>query len=208
MKEKTCVLIGCLLVCSLYLNVSSYAVEKDKVESSQVNLLYNGTFEEEGKIGTQPKGWRFYRTIDKGPYRANQGGSSFTKEEDGYSENYRGVITKGADIEWVLINQKIQRELQIGEEYILSAWLKADKPAVVDLYLAAREGEAGKQSRNRKRLTVKSYWKHCSVTVKIQHSGQTNSLRSVIQLYTSGVKLDIDDVELKVISKKSLDYYL
>jgi len=91
----------------------------------------------------------------------------------------------------------VHQPLSAGEEYDLSVWLKADKPAEVELYLAAVPAVKGLRHHGiRERKTVGPSWQRHHVSLRINDDTKYTTLRCVVQLPTPGVVLSIDDALL------------
>ena len=121
----------------------------------------------------------------------------------GRSGEREGQLSKPDSVDWVHTQQLVHRPLTAGEEYIFSAWLKADRPAEVDLYLAAVPAVAGMRHQGRRvRRQVGTSWERCQIALHVNDDTKYVKLRCVIQLYTQGATLSIDDASLRLTGSK------
>ena len=157
-------------------------------------LLKNGSFE---KIGTGgcPDEWHMsqYPGPEKTTGKANvviaNGGTDGEKEVR---------IRKENGVDWCYIQQFIPHSLAVGDTYVFSVWMKADKPAKVNMYFSAVPLTRGiKHQGVRKRKIVTPKWKQYHVSLTVNDDAKYIKLRCVLQLYTSNVTLFVDDANVK-----------
>jgi len=111
------------------------------------NLIRNASFEEVGANGLLREWTVSHGGLKPGApkpavvVRCAAGGTRGERE---------GQLSRPDAVAWVLAQQLVHRPLTAGEEYVLSVWLKADRPAEVDLYLAAVPAVEGARHQGRR----------------------------------------------------------
>lgn len=160
----------------------------------KTNLLENASFEEIDSEG-HPKGW----TPSYGGLKPGEPKPAIVVDSaaGGRQGEREARLRRPDSVEWVLAQHLAYRPLVAGDEYVFSVWLKADKPAEVDIYLAAVPAQDGIQHQGgRRRKKITASWREHEVALRINDDTKYVTLRCVVQLFTGGVVLSMDGARL------------
>lgn len=167
------------------------------------DLLMNGDAEQ-GEIGQKPPKWNA-SGYDGAKHAANL---SLQTVAGGRNDSKAMSFERPASGQWVLVDQSPQVRLAETMRYILTAWMRSDKPLGkgrgkgVDLAMIVPvPGLEGGYLKERKKFEVDTTWKECSLPILLPVSLDQNGeprivrLRSIVQLHAQGTVF-IDDVSL------------
>ena len=99
---------------------------------SAANLIVNPSFEQDD-LGSRPSGWTY-----EGCPKPEAKGWRPVVAEGGYEGDRSALLECPANCQWVFLNQMARVVYAAGERYRLSVWLRADRPADVDLCIQPR----------------------------------------------------------------------
>ena len=150
-------------------------------------------------MGGVPAGWRNATYSREGKHDQPDSKSTLKKVAGGASGAHAAALTLDETDEWMYMQGQLalDRAFKTGDEYALRAKAKAKTKAAFDLYLEVWNAKANKGSRIRQRVEAAPDWQTHEVKLAISQDadGLTNC-RVIIQLYTPGAELLIDDVEV------------
>jgi len=144
-------------------------------------------------------GWRKNVYSKAGTHDPPDSKSTVRKVAGGASGAYAAALRLDEADEWVYAKGQLRldRALATGDEYVFRAKVRARKEAIFDLYFEAWNSKTSRGSRARQRFTAGPDWQ--TYEAKLAVSKDANGLRSsriIVQLYTPGVELLVDDVEV------------
>jgi len=163
------------------------------------SLLANPSFEE-GDVGQVPPGWTYEIHPKPGPKDWHP-----SVAEGGRDGAKMVVLDCPANFKWSFINQIAPVTYRSGERYCLRVWLRAERPAKMDLCIQpfSHPGSPGTlRPWERERFEVTPEWREYQIDLYTDHflAGPNEpsgpSLRVIIQLYTCNVACYVDDVRL------------
>ena len=165
-------------------------------DETRQNLLNNPSFEAIDANGV-PNEWMLEKRLHPG----GKGEPTLKVGTPAHGGERAVQLSFGPDLEWAYVSQTFWKILAPGEEYLLSVWLRADKPGRASIVLFAqgkhpRKGEKVLSMQRREWLDLTSEWKRYSAGALIDNAGQYIRLWCVVQLHTRGVTLSIDDAQL------------
>lgn len=195
--------ISAIAALSLMLS-GSYASQQ------HVNLLENASFEQVN----QPTADQAYTPWSKqslsrlGTENIAGSSSSITIVTPGRMGKHAAVLRVGKDDAWVLLDQRVDTDFAKADHYVLSAWLKADKPATASVALVAQCPSLRKTYQRYTECKLSTRWEQFQTAITIApkvgdptdigrlkaSAGQV--LRAIIQLRDQDTQVYVDNVEL------------
>jgi len=147
-----------------------------------------------------PSGWRKHSCSEAGTHDSRDSKSALRKARGGASGRHAAVLTLGEADEWMYAQGRLSldRALMTGDEYVLRAKVQARKEATFDLYFEAWDSKERRGSRARRRFKATPDWQTYEVKLAIPKDAHgLKTSRIIVQLYTPGVELLVDDVEVE-----------
>lgn len=126
--------------------------------------------------------------------------STFTRIPGGRLGDHAGGMMLDEADEWMYAEQwmRTDRPLRKGDEYVFRVATKADEAAAFELYIEAWNHETGNGSRNRMRFEGEQDWTDREIKLTVsEHAEGLSSIRLIVQFYTPGVLLRIDDARME-----------
>ena len=175
------------------------------------NLLANPSFEMESGafVGKVPPRWTRATLSKDGVANPPDSKSTATVQAGGRTDKHATVLSLDRGDSWIMIDQRVAEiDIAKGEQYALSAWLRADKPVEVQLYMSAYVPSLKKVYELHTDCKITTKWKRfvTGVTIgpKVGDPTRVSTdtvttkpyLRCVAQLRTPGIKVAVDDVQL------------
>ena len=172
------------------------------------NLLTNGDFEkaksdsDEG-VGAAPVAWS-KGTLSAGKTRNASDSKSVLKKVAGArTGKYAAALALDQGDAWVFAQQRIElaRPLALYDGIVFSLSAKSSKPADFDLYIEAWNTKTNKGASNRVRMKAGNEWQTFEARLPVTKDAEgLASFRVVVQLYTPGAELLIDDARVALVS--------
>jgi len=150
--------------------------------------------------GQAAAGWHKATCSKAGKHNQPDSKSTLEKVAGGASGAHCAALTLGKGDDWMYAQGQLalDRPLATGDEYVLRAKAKAKEKAAFDLYFEAWNSKTNKGSKIRQRFEATPEWKtyEAKLAISKDADGLKNS-RVIIQLYSPGATLYIDDVEVE-----------
>jgi len=171
---------------------------------SSENLLVNGGFEQpasdsDAGVGKVPAGWS-KDTLTGGEARgAGDSKSTFCKVDGGRTGEHAAALTLHKDDTWMYAQQWITLEqaLMVYDDIFFTLAAKSAQAAEFDLYIEAWSTKTKKGATRRLRVKASGDWKTFTAKLPVTKDAEgLESFRVVVQLYTPGAELFVDDASV------------
>ena len=174
------------------------------VALSAENLLHNAGFEQpisasDSGVGKLPVRWGKNTWSADETHSAADSKSTFSKVAGGHAGKHAAALTLDAGDTWVYAQQPItlKQPLELYDEVLFTLFARSAKPAEFDLYIEAWNHKTNKGSTRRLRVKTSPDWKPCEAKMPVTKDGDgLKSFRVLVQLYTPGANLLIDDARV------------
>ncbi|MFH0965839.1 MAG: exo-alpha-sialidase [Planctomycetota bacterium] len=147
-----------------------------------------------------PIGWTRSVYSKAGKHNPPDTKTSLRKVAGGSKGDFCAALALDEADEWAYATPAVSldRPFQAGDELRLVVAARADSAASFDLYLESWNAEKKAGSRARKRFVAAGDWKDYSLNLTLsEESAGLTAFRLIIQLYTPGAALLIDDCRLE-----------
>ena len=168
---------------------------------SSENLLVNGGFEQpasdsDAGVGKVPVHWGKDTWSADEIRGAADSKSGFKKVAGGHTGEHAAALTLAQGDTWVYAQQRItvEQPLRAYDEILFSLSAMSARPAEFDLYIEAWNSKTNKGATRRVRVKTGGNWQTYKAKAPVTRDAEgLKSFRVVVQLYTPGVDLLIDD---------------
>ena len=173
-----------------------------RIQIADKGAPYHGNVMIEMSTGADPVPayWKRDTSSKTGERNSACSKSTFTRAPGGRPGNYAGRMMLDEADEWIYAEQwlPVDRPLAKGDEYVFRMKTKADKKAAFTLYIEAWNHKTNKGSSTRKRFEDAGDWTDRDVLLTVTEDAVgVTRIRLIVQLYTPGVELLIDDARVE-----------
>lgn len=146
-----------------------------------------------------PIGWSKGTCARDGRQNLPESKSTFRQVPGGRAGKHAGALKIASADRWVYGVTRIRpgRVLEAGDEYVCRVLARAREKATFDLYVEAWHAKTSDGSRQRKRFKAGEDWRTYEMKLTVSDAAEgLESFRFLVQLYTPGVELLVDDVRV------------
>ena len=176
------------------------------IAGEDVNLISNPGFEKSQSdgdpgVGKLPAGWSISAQPKDEKVSRKDCKSTFVKAAGGAVGDYAGALTLDESDKWAYacVYLTVDEPLAAGDTIEFSVKVKSATKAAFDMYIEAWNAKANEGATARKRFNATPEWTEYELELKVSKKAEgLKRFRALVQLYTPGATLLIDDAELEL----------
>ena len=187
--------------------VVALALAGTAIADDDANLIGNPGFEKSPSdgdpgVGKLPAGWSISSHPKDETASRKDGKSTLVKVEGGAKKSaHAGALALDESDKWAYacVHLTIDEPLAVGDTIEFSVRVKSATKAAFDMYIEAWNAKANEGATARKRFHATPEWTEYELELKVSKKAEgLKRFRALVQLYTPGATLLIDDAELEL----------